>query len=50
MIDMEQGDDMDENYHRDFIIDHFSMTQSMLISAMPKKCQIRGTSMEKRSL
>jgi len=23
VIDMEQGDDMDENYHRDFIIDQF---------------------------
>jgi len=30
VIDMEQGDDMDENYHRYFIIDHFAVAHSML--------------------
>ena len=44
VIDMEQGDDMDENYHRDFIIDHFSMTQSMLKSVIcdAKKMSDKG--------
>ena len=44
VIDMEQGDDMDENYHRDFIIDHFSMTQLMLKSVIcdAKKMSDKG--------
>ena len=34
VIDMEPGDDMDENYHRDFIIDHFAVAHLMLKSVI----------------
>ena len=52
IIDMEQGDVPNENYHRDFLMKHFAGADSMLKSVMSKAkiMSERGKSMERRSL